>query len=167
MPARILRNCVKRAQSAASVVTARKTTTRVPYSAEQMFDLVADVIKYPEFLPWCTALRIVQDNVQDGGGELTADMVVGYKVFRERFRSEVTLDKEAKTINATYVDGPFRSLENRWRFVDRPEGGSVIEFEISFEFKNLFLQATAQSVFDKAFSRMSEAFVVRADDVYG
>lgn len=148
-------------------MTARKTTTDVPYTAEQMFDLVADVKRYPEFLPWCNALRIVKSDVADGQGTMTADMVVAYKVFRERFRSQVSLNRSDKEIEAAYLDGPFRNLENHWRFEDKPEGGSRIHFEIDFEFKNFLLQATAQAVFDKAFSRMSEAFVERAHEVYG
>jgi coenzyme Q-binding protein COQ10 len=148
-------------------VTVRKTTTEVPFTARQMFDLVADIERYPEFLPWCTALRIVQKDVSDGQGTMTADMVVAYTVFRERFRSKVLLDLENSRIDAAYVDGPFRNLQNRWRFTDKPEGGSIIDFEIAFEFKNFLLQATAQAVFDKAFARMSEAFVTRAEEVYG
>lgn len=143
-------------------MTARTTQTIVPYTAAQMYALVADVEKYPEFLPWCVALRVIERS--DAG--LTADMVVAYKVFRERFRSKVVLDPKNNRIEAHYVDGPFRNLENRWRFTDRAEGGSVIDFEIAFEFKNFLLQATAQAVFDKAFSRMSDAFVKRADEVY-
>ena len=146
-------------------MTSRTTQTHVQYSADQMFALVADVERYPEFLPWCVGLRIIEED--KNAGTLTADMIVAYKVFRERFRSRVQLDPESKRIEADYVDGPFRNLENRWRFTDKPEGGSVIDFEIAFEFKNFLLQATAQAVFDKAFSRMSEAFVKRADEVYG
>ena len=148
-------------------MTARRTTTEVPYSAAQMFDLVADVEKYPDFLPWCIALRVLQADKTGGQGAVTAEMVVAYKVFRERFRSKVLLDRENKTIDAEYIDGPFRSLQNHWRFKDRPDGGSIIDFEIAFEFRNFLLQATARAVFDKAFSRMSEAFVKRADEVYG
>lgn len=146
-------------------MTARHTQTDVPYTADQMFDLVADVERYPEFLPWCVALRIIERDHK--AGTLTADMVVAYKVFRERFRSKVTLNRAEKHIEAFYIDGPFRNLENRWRFTDKSEGGSVIDFEISFEFRNFLLQATAQAVFDKAFARMSEAFVKRAEEVYG
>jgi coenzyme Q-binding protein COQ10 len=130
-----------------------------------MFALVADLERYPEFLPWCTGLRIIEED--KNAGTLTADMIVAYKVFRERFRSRVKLDPQRKRIDAAYVDGPFRNLENRWCFTDKPEGGSTIDFEIAFEFRNFLLQATAQAVFDKAFSRMSEAFVKRADEVYG
>ena len=146
-------------------MTARKTQTHVPHTADQMFALVADVERYPEFLPWCVGLRIIEQDRR--AGTLTADMIVAYRVFREQFRSRVKLDVQGKRIEAAYVDGPFRNLENRWRFIDDPEGGSVIDFEIAFEFKNFLLQATAQAVFDKAFSRMSEAFVKRADEVYG
>lgn len=144
-------------------MTARRTTTEVPHSAAEMFALVADVERYPEFIPWCVALRVVER----GEGTLLADMVVAYKVFRERFRSRVTLDPVAGRITATYVDGPFRTLRNEWAFKDRPEGGSTIDFLIDFEFRNFILQATAQQVFDKAFARMADAFVARAMKVYG
>lgn len=143
-------------------MTSRHTKTEVPYTADQMFALVADVETYPEFLPWCVGLRIVER----GPAKVTADMIVAYKVFRERFRTQVTLDRADKHIDVAYVDGPFRTLENRWRFTDKPEGGSVIDFDIEFEFKNFLLQATAQAVFDKAFARMSEAFVKRAGEIY-
>lgn len=148
-------------------MTAKRTTTIVPHTADQMFDLVADVEKYPAFIPWCVALRILEKDVADGQGTMTADMVVAYKVFREKFRSHVILDRENKSIEARYLDGPFRNLENHWRFIDQPEGGSEIDFAIDFEFRNFLLQATAHAVFDKAFARMSEAFVKRADEVYG
>ncbi len=128
-----------------------------------MFALVADVERYPEFIPWCVALRVVER----AEGTLLADMVVAYKVFRERFRSRVTLDHDAGRITAEYVDGPFRTLRNEWSFRDRPEGGSTIDFLIDFEFRNFILQATAQTVFDKAFAKMADAFIARATAVYG
>ncbi len=148
-------------------MTAKQTTTIVPHTAHEMFDLVADVEKYPEFIPWCVALRIIKSNVVQGQGTLSADMIVAYKVFREKFRSKVSLDRKNGAIDVEYQDGPFRSLQNKWRFIDHPEGGSVIDFHIDFEFRNFLLQATAHAVFDKAFARMSEAFVKRADVVYG
>ena len=132
-----------------------------------MFDLVADVERYPEFLPWCAALRVLERDAADGKETLTADMIVAYKVFRERFRSRVAFDRAAGMIDVEYIDGPFRSLQNHWRFSDLSEGGSVVDFEIVFEFRNFLLQATAQGVFEKVFSRMSAAFIARADDVYG
>lgn len=148
-------------------MTAARTQTSVPYTANEMFALVADVERYPEFIPWCLALRVVARDTGPEFAWLTADMVVAYKVFRERFRSHVTLDREHLAIDVQYVDGPFRTLRNQWRFSDYAEGGSSIDFSIDFEFRNVILQATAASVFEKAFSRMSEAFVSRASLVYG
>ena len=149
-------------------MTNKRIETKVPYSAAQMFDLVADVDQYPDFLPWCAALRVVEREAgEDGRGTVVADMVVAYRMFRERFRSRVALDRPARAIDVAYVSGPFRELGNRWRFRDLPEGGSVVDFEIDFELKNFFLQATAQAVFDAVFSRMSGAFIERAHVVYG
>ena len=141
----------------------RRTVAAVPYSAEQMFSLVADVKKYPEFLPWCIALRVIDDeNV-----EILADMVVAYKVFREKFRSRTILHHDDNVIDSYFVDGPFRKLHSRWQFEARPDGDCVINFSISFEFKSLVLQSAAVTVFEKAFARMTEAFIKRADDLYG
>ena len=131
-----------------------------------MFDLVADIESYPEFLPWCKALRITKGDFDGNEGALTAEMVVAYKVFREKFKSEVQLSRKSGIIDVRYVNGPFKSLENVWRFTDSTDGNSVVDFDIAFEFSNLFLQTTAHSVFDKAFTRMSDAFVNRADTVY-
>jgi coenzyme Q-binding protein COQ10 len=132
-----------------------------------MFNLVSDVERYPEFLPWCVALRIVDRKTLERGELATADMVVAYKVFRERFRSIVKLDRGNQRIDVEYVDGPFRSLKNEWAFRDIGQGGSEVDFAIEFEFRSVLLQATAQAVFEKAFLRMSEAFVERARVVYG
>ncbi len=148
-------------------MTSRTTSTEVPHSAAQMFDLVADVEKYPEFLPWCIGLRLLKTPEEASGGPLLAEMIVAYKVFRERFKSEVMLDVAGKEIEAQYIDGPFRHLRNRWRFEDKPDGGSIVHFFIEFEFRNILLQTTARTVFEKAFARMSEAFVARANDLYG
>lgn len=132
-----------------------------------MFNLVADIERYPAFLPWCVALRVVDKRQAPPHDFLTADMIVAYKVFRERFRSEVKLDAARREIEVEYVDGPFRTLKNRWNFTDQPAGGCEVDFYIEFEFRNFFLHATAQSVFEKAFARMSDAFVERARVVYG
>ena len=148
-------------------MTNRKTTTVVPYSARQMYALVADVERYPEFIPWCTALRVLERRSEGAQTRLLADMVVAYKVFRERFRSRVVCDDTSLSIDVDYVDGPFRKLVNKWRFSDIAGGGSSIDFEIDFEFRNFVLQTTARTVFDKAFSRMTDAFVERAHDLYG
>lgn len=131
-----------------------------------MFDLVADVKRYPSFLPWCVALRITDSRANGAIDLITADMVVAYKVFRERFKSKVSLERQAHSIDVEYIDGPFKNLRNSWRFHDLEESGSTVEFEIDFEFRNPILQTTARAVFDKAFLRMSEAFVERANTLY-
>ena len=132
-----------------------------------MFELVADVERYPEFLPWCVALRIAERRTDAQWEFLTCDMVVAYKVFRERFRSLVRLDCAGRRIDVDYVDGPFRSLKNDWAFSEARSGGSIVDFSIEFEFRSLLLQATAQAVFERAFLKMSDAFVERARSVYG
>jgi coenzyme Q-binding protein COQ10 len=149
-----------------NIVTHKSTRIEVRHSADQMFALVADIERYPEFLPWCVALRIVGAEERPPKRLLTADMVVAYKVFREKFRSKVALESSASRISARYIDGPFRSLETEWRF-EPLKSGCVINFEIDFEFRSLLLQATARSVFDRAFSKMAEAFAERAEFVYG
>lgn len=146
----------------------KRSTTQVPYTAAQMYALVADVEAYPNFLPWCKALRVVNRDVTEGeGGALTADMIVAYKVFREQFRSRVMLDEPARTIDAHYTDGPFEVLRTEWRFAELDAGGAHIDFLIEFRFRSSLLQSTAKMVFDKAFSRMTDAFVARAHEVYG
>ncbi|MEM9170568.1 MAG: type II toxin-antitoxin system RatA family toxin [Pseudomonadota bacterium] len=147
-------------------MTRRRTRTHVPYSAEAMFDLVADVARYPEFIPHCLALRVIADESRDGQGVITADMLVAYKVFREKFRSRARLDRAGGLIDVDYVNGPFRRLETIWRF-ENDADGSIIDFEIDFEFSNFVMQATAAGVFERAFEKMADAFVARAHDVYG
>lgn len=147
-------------------MTKRRTKTIVPYSADEMFDLVADVGKYAQFLPHCAALRVIRSDLRDGSGEIVADMVVSYAAFREKFRSHVTLDRAQRRIEAHYLEGPFKRLHTLWRFTD-VKGGSEVDFTIDFEFRNVLLQAAASAVFERAFAKMSEAFVRRAHEVYG
>jgi coenzyme Q-binding protein COQ10 len=147
-------------------VTARRTKTIVPYSAEEMFDLVAEIEKYPEFIPYCAALRVVEANAVDGRGSITAEMIVAYRAFREKFKSRVDLDRDRMTIRADYIEGPFRTLHNLWRFTD-VEDGSEIDFTIEFEFRSFLMQGLAAAVFEKVFARMTDAFVKRAHEVYG
>ncbi|OWJ80427.1 MULTISPECIES: type II toxin-antitoxin system RatA family toxin [Haematobacter] len=143
--------------------------TRVmPYTAQQMYDLVADVGRYPEFLPWNTAARIRSRTPVEGGGELMeADLVISFKVFRERFGSRVTLWPEQKKIDTEYLDGPFKYMRSWWKFRDRPEGGSEVEFFVDFEFKNAILQGIIGVVFNEAMHRIVRAFEKRADQLYG
>ena len=142
---------------------------RLPHRPEQVFDLVADVRGYPRFIPWVEALRVRREDVTDGTGTLTADMVVGYKMFRESFRSDVTLNREAGTIEVDYVRGPLRHLENDWRFEDDPErpGGCVVDFTIDFAFKNRLMQAAAGQLMERGFMRLVAAFEREADARYG
>ncbi|GGD03641.1 type II toxin-antitoxin system RatA family toxin [Aquisalinus flavus] len=139
---------------------------KVPYSPDQMFDLVADVEDYPEFIPWCEGIRLRSDNAENGQGELIADMIVRYKIFRERFRSKVNLDRENHSITVDYIEGPFRKLVNIWHFEPQENGGCIVDFRIEFEFKNILLQTAAMQVFDKAFKYMSDAFISRAAELY-
>jgi coenzyme Q-binding protein COQ10 len=145
-----------------------RTTREVRHSPDRMFDLVADVERYPEFLPLCESLRVLRREPGDGEGRETivADMGVGYKAIREHFTTRVILDRPARKIAVTYVEGPFRHLDNRWTFREGPKGCTV-EFYITYEFKSRMLGLLMGSMFEKAFGRFAEAFERRADQVYG
>ena len=143
------------------------TTRRVHHAASEMFDLVADVERYPEFVPLCQSLR-VRKRMEEGGKEvIVADMTVAYKLVRETFTSRVTLDRSNLEILVEYLEGPFRRLNNRWRF--RPVGERVcdVEFYIAYEFRSRTLGMLMGAVFDAAFRRFASAFEKRADQVYG
>jgi coenzyme Q-binding protein COQ10 len=143
---------------------ARRT---VPYTPEQMFDLVADVERYPEFLPLCEALTLRSRKERDGKELLIADMTVGYKAIRETFASQALLNRPELAIDVKYLDGPFRYLDNRWRFEPLPDGACSIYFFIDYEFKSRILGALMGSMFDRAFRVFNEAFEKRAAKVYG
>ncbi len=134
----------------------------LPYSAEQMFDLVADVARYPEFLPWVVATRIRSDSEH----EMVADMVVGFKSLREKFTSRVHKDRPGM-IDVRYIDGPLRDLDNRWLFRPLDENSCEVDFSVTFSFKNRVFEALAGQYFDRAFHRMVAAFEVRAAELYG
>jgi coenzyme Q-binding protein COQ10 len=142
------------------------THRRVPYTPRQMYDLVADVEKYPLFLPLTEALRIRTRETLDGLDVFTADMTVGYKAIRETFLTRVVLHPDVPKVEARYIDGPFRQLENRWQFHPAP-GGCEIDFYIAYEFKSRMLGLLVGAVFDQAFRKFSEAFETRARTVYG
>jgi len=144
-----------------------RTVRPVPHSPAQMFDLVADVERYPEFVPLCESLRVRRRSQSGEGIEtLVADMSVGYKAIRESFTSRVTLDRARLRIDVEYVDGPFRYLENRWLF--RPlDDGSEIDFHISYEFRNFALGILMGAMFDRAFRKFTAAFEERARRIYG
>lgn len=143
------------------------TTRQVRHSATDMFDLVADVDTYPRFVPLCESLK-VRSRRNEGGKEiLIATMTVAYKVVRESFTTRVVLDREALTIRADYLDGPFRYLENVWRFEPQGRGESLVHFTIDYEFKSRALSLLMGAVFDRAFRKFADAFEARADSVYG
>jgi coenzyme Q-binding protein COQ10 len=137
-------------------------TRRLPYSAEQMFDLVADVERYPEFLPWVAATRVRSDD----GSEMVADMLVSFKALREKFTSRV-VKRRAEEIRVHYVDGPLQDLDNVWQF--RPFGtdGCDIDFSVDFRFRNALLEKLAGQFVDRAFRKMVAAFEERAAELYG
>lgn len=141
---------------------------RVPYSADEMYALVADVASYPEFLPWCTGARIRSRTPQADGTEVVeADLVISFKVFRERFGSRVTLGPEQKRIDVAYLEGPFRYLNNHWHFIPVSERVCDIDFFVDFEFRSRALQAVIGLVFNEAVRRMVRAFEHRAEQLYG
>ena len=133
----------------------------LPYTPEQMFDLVADVKRYPEFLPWVTGARIRMQSE----ALVVADLLVGFKMIRERYTSRVTLSRPDR-VDVEYTEGPFRHLENHWKFSSHPEGCEV-EFYLDFEFKSRLLQKLIGALFNEAVRKMVSAFESRAKKLYG
>ena len=143
-------------------------TRRVRHRAEQMFDLVADVEKYPEFVPLCQSLTVRQRNTDGAGREvIVADMTVSFKLVSESFTSRVTLDRPNQKILVEYLRGPFSKLENRWNFTPQGEASSDVAFFLAYEFKSRMLAMLMGAMFDAAFQRFAGAFEKRADQVYG
>ena len=134
----------------------------LPYQPKEMFDLVAEIDKYDEFLPWCIGARIKErkENI------VLADLVIGFKLFREKFTSKVTLDEANMRIDVEYMDGPFRYLNNHWQFNEHSDGCEV-DFFVDFEFRSMILQKTIGMLFNEAVARMISAFEARAKDLYG
>ena len=141
---------------------------RVQHRAEQMFDLVADVERYPEFVPLCQALKVRQRRQNPDGTEtIVADMTVSFKLVKETFSTEVTLDKPHLKILVRYLKGPFSNLENHWTFEPKGEEACDVGFFIAYEFKSRMLATLMGAMFDAAFTRFSAAFEKRADMIYG
>ena len=138
----------------------------LPYQAAQIFDLVADVARYPEFLPWTAAARIRSTKDIPGGREMEADLVISFKVFRERFGSRVRLHPDQGRIETEYLDGPFRHMRSTW-LITPAEGGCSVVFDVDFEFRNAILSGVIGLVFDEAMRRVVRAFDARAKDLYG
>jgi coenzyme Q-binding protein COQ10 len=134
----------------------------LPHSAAQMYDLVADVRRYPEFLPWVSAIRVRKDNET----EMLADMIVGFKSLRETFTSRVVKTPKSGIV-VDYLDGPMKHLHNSWKFEDAISGGSIVDFTVDFSFRNRVFEALAGQFFDSALRKMTSAFIERADALYG
>jgi coenzyme Q-binding protein COQ10 len=141
-------------------------TKFLPYTARQMYDLVADVADYPQFLPWTAAARVRSVTDRGDHAEMLADLVISFKVFREKFGSRVLLWPEALKIDTAYIDGPVKHLESQWQFKDVP-GGSEVSFAVDFEFKNRLLQGAAGMFFNEAMQRVVRSFERRAAELYG
>ncbi len=140
----------------------------VPYSAEEMYALIADVARYPEFLPWCAAARI-RDTRQmpDGSTVMDADLVISFKVYREKFGSRVSLFPDENRIDVEYLDGPFRHMQNRWRFNPKGPTSCEIDFFVDFEFRSALMQRLIGLFFHEAMLRVVRAFERRAATLYG
>jgi coenzyme Q-binding protein COQ10 len=143
------------------------TKRRVRHAAAEMFDLVADVERYPEFVPLCRDLKVKVRTQGEGTEVVVADMTVAYKLIRETFTSRVTLDKPKLQILVEYLSGPFSHLQNRWVFRAVDDTACDVEFFIAYEFKSRVLAALMGAMFDTAFRRFAVAFEKRADEVYG
>lgn len=145
-----------------------ETTRPVSHSAEDMFALVADIERYPEFVPMCESLTVRSRKEGEGGKALiVADMSVGYKSLHENFTSQVILKPQENRIDVKYIDGPFKYLDNRWRFEPTGPNACKVHFFIDYQFKNRMLGMVMGSVFDRAFRMFAEAFERRADEIYG
>ncbi len=143
------------------------TRRRMPFTPAQMFDLVADIERYPEFLPLCEELTLRSREEAGDRIVLVATMVAGYKAVRESFTTRVVLVPDQQKVLVEYLDGPFRHLENRWRFKALAGGGCEVDFFIDYELRSAMLGVLVGALFDKAFRRFSEAFELRAREVYG
>ena len=134
----------------------------MPYSQNQLFELVSDVGSYPEFLPWCVGARVYNRQPQ----RFDADVIIGFRMFREKFTSRVTT-LEPHTVDVDYITGPMKRLYNHWRFQELEEGGCLVDIEVDFEFNNRVLEQMIGRMFTDATQRMVDAFETRAHELYG
>jgi len=151
-------------------VPSHKEIKVLPYTPDQLFALVGDIESYPEFLPWCLAARNRKRKRAEGAEVVWSDLVIGFKLIRERFTSKVTLvpsaDGRDARIDVEYVDGPLKFLRNHWIFVPREDGGSEIDFYVEFEFRSRIFEKMIGALFHEAVSRMVDAFEKRAAELY-
>jgi coenzyme Q-binding protein COQ10 len=138
----------------------------LPFKPDQIFELVGDVAKYPEFLPWCTGARVRDRQKTSTGETMIADLMIGFKMVREKFTSRVDLDRSDLHIDVTYLQGPFKHLKNHWTFTATPSGQCQIDFHLEFEFSSVLLQKLIGVLFHEAVRRMVAAFETRAYQLY-
>ena len=144
-----------------------QTKRVVAHSPQSMFDLVADIERYPQFVPLCEGLKVrSRRQMEDGREMVTAAMTIGYKLFRETFTSRVILDRSALKIEVIYLDGPLKQLENTWCFLPEGDGKCSVDFYLSYELASQILARVMGAVFEKVFGRFAQAFEARADDIY-
>lgn len=146
---------------------AHSETRTLPYTAEQMYDLVADVARYPDFIPWVAASRVRSVERDGDRAVMLADLVVGFRMFREKFLSRVTMWEETRRIDTEYIEGPFKHMHSTWKFRDLDNGRCEVAFDVDFEFKNRLLQGAAGMFFTEAMQRIVRAFEARAEALYG
>jgi len=139
------------------------TEKTLPYSAKQLFALVADIKSYPLYLPWCEAVEIIEDR----GSTIVAELVIGFNRIHGKYTSHVTLDEEHLSINVELVEGPFHHLYQRWNFSPEDDKKTLVHFDIDFEMKSFVLERTLDLIFDSACEKMMQAFEVRAKELYG
>lgn len=167
------RSCVKRATSPSASRKAGRLKRHheektVPFTADQMFDLITDVEQYPSFIPWCENLTVTRRWEEEGVQYMDASMTASFKVYRETVHTRVAMDRATHKVTVDYLDGPFKHLHNVWTFTDRSDRGDcLIDFYIEFEFRNRILQMAIKPVFNEAVYRMVRAFENRAMAVYG
>ena len=138
----------------------------LPFKPDEIFELVGDVAKYPEFLPWCTGARVREKQKTATGETMVADLMIGFKMVREKFTSRVTLDRPSLRIDVDYLQGPFKHLKNHWTFSATTSGACQIDFHLEFEFSSVLLQKLIGVLFHEAVRRMVAAFEARAYQLY-
>lgn len=154
-------------QSLDTPMPSHREKRKLPHSAQKMYALVGDVASYPEFLPWCSAARVRSQVPEGDAVVMLADLVISFKVFRERFGSKVTLWESDMKIDTEYLDGPFKFLKSTWKFHHLSKSECEVEFFVDFEFKNRILQGAAGLFFNEAMQRIVRAFETRADALHG
>ncbi len=150
----------------ADSLPAHKERRLVAHPPQKLYDLVSDIESYPQFLPWVMGVRVRSRGTAGDNQVIVADVLISYKMFRETFRSSVTLNPEHRTIDVDYVNGPFKHLDNHWRFKPTPEGTEV-DFAVDFEFRSRVMEKMVTGMFDKAVHKIVTAFFERADELYG